>query len=57
MDIETLEAHAAWARPLGPADAKNLARLMRRPSLTDMRPLIAHMLQRGLKLEQEAVAL
>jgi hypothetical protein len=57
MDIETLEAHAAWACPLGLADAKNLSRLMRRPSLADMRPLITHMLQRGLKLEQEAVAL
>ena len=56
MDIETLEAHATWARPLTPADVKNLSRLMRRPSLADMRPLIAHMLQRGLKLEQEAVA-
>lgn len=55
MDIETLEAHAAWARPLTPADVKNLSRLMRRPCLTDMRSLIAHMLQRGLKLEQEAV--
>src|SRR5574341_2287578 len=56
MDIETLEAHAAWARPLTAGDVKNLARLTRRPSLADMQPLIAHMLQRGLKLEQEAVA-
>jgi len=56
MDIETLEAHAAWARPLTVGDVKNLARLTRRPSLADTQPLIAHMLQRGLKLEQEAVA-
>lgn len=56
MDIETLEAHAAWARPLTAGDVKNLARLARRPSLADTQPLIAHMLQRGLKLEQEAVA-
>jgi hypothetical protein len=55
MDIETLEAHAAWARPLTPADARNLARLMRRPVLSDLHALIAHMLQRGLKLEQEAI--
>jgi hypothetical protein len=55
MDVETLETHAAWARPLTPGDKRNLARLMRRPSLADMQPLIAHMLQRGLKLEQEAV--
>jgi DNA topoisomerase VI subunit A len=57
MDIETLEAHANWARPLTPRDMKNLMRLARRPSLADTQPLIAHMLQRGLKLEQEAVAL
>jgi len=56
MDIETLEAHATWGRPLTPGDVKNLTRLTRRPALTDMQPLIAHMLQRGLKLEQEAVA-
>jgi len=56
MDIETLEAHAAWARPLTAGDVKNLARLARRLSLADRQPLIAHMLQRGLKLEQEAVA-
>jgi hypothetical protein len=55
MDIETLESHATWARPLTPADVNNLTRLARRPSLADMRPLIAHMLERGLKLEQEAI--
>jgi len=57
MDIETLEAHHRWARPLASADVNNLNRLLRRPSLTDMRPLIVHMLQRQLKLEQEAVRL
>ena len=57
MEVETLEAHAAWARPLSPADVKNLTRLARRPSLADQQPLIAHMLRRGLKLEQEAVRL
>jgi hypothetical protein len=56
MDIETFEAHAAWARPLTPADERNLARLLNRPVLADLRPLIAHLLQRGLKLEQEAIA-
>lgn len=55
MDIETLESHAAWARPLTPVDERNLSRLSRRPVLADMQPLIAHMLQRGLKLEQEAI--
>ncbi len=57
MDIETLEAHALWARPLTPADVNNLTRLARRPALADLQPLIAHMLQRGLKLEQEAINL
>ncbi len=55
MDIETLEAHSRWARPLTSADVNNLSRLQRRHSLTDMQSLIAHMLQRGLKLEQEAI--
>ena len=57
MDIETLEAHATWARPLTPIDARNLARLAHRPTLADMEPLIAHLLRRGLKLEQEAIRL
>jgi hypothetical protein len=56
MDVETLEAHAAWARPLTAADERRLARLARNPDLADQRPLIEHMLARGLKLEQEAVA-
>lgn len=57
MDIETLDAHAQWASPLTPRDRANLARLSRRASLTDVQPLIAHMLRRGLKMEQEAIAL
>ena len=57
MDIETFETHSRWARPLTPADANNLNRLLRRPALADMGPLIKHMLQRGLKLEQEAIRL
>ncbi|MBI4769174.1 MAG: DUF2399 domain-containing protein [Chloroflexi bacterium] len=55
MDVATLEAHAQWARPLSPADQKNLTRLLRRPALADQGPLIRHLLQRGLKLEQEAI--
>jgi hypothetical protein len=57
MDVKTLDDHARWARPLAPGDAKNLARLARRPVLADMWPLIDHMLRRGLKLEQEAIRL
>jgi hypothetical protein len=55
MDVETLEAHARWARPLTTGDARNLNRLAGRASLADMRPLLVHMLERGLKLEQEAI--
>jgi hypothetical protein len=54
MDLDTLEAHALWAKPLSPADEHRLARLARHPYLADMSELIQHMLARGLKLEQEA---
>lgn len=57
MDCDTLDAHLHWARPLSSADERNLARLKRRPTLSDMTPLIDHMLQKGIKLEQEAVTL
>lgn len=57
MDVSTLDAHANWAHPLTSTDVRNLNRLMQRASLIDMRPLIDHMLQRNLKLEQEAVIL
>lgn len=55
MDVQTLEAHARWARPLTRADERNLRRLSHHPALTDVEPVISHMLQRGLKLEQEAI--
>ncbi|MBU1880088.1 MAG: DUF2220 domain-containing protein, partial [Chloroflexi bacterium] len=57
MDRDTLDAHARWAQPLSTADERNLTRLKRHPALTDAIPLIDHMLARGIKLEQEAVAL
>lgn len=57
MDIETLESHVLWAKSLSRDDERRLARLARHPFLTDLRPLIQHMLARGLKLEQEAVVL
>lgn len=56
MDMATLDAHAQWGKPLTRADEKNLARLAYHPLLADMRPLIAHMLACGIKLEQEAIA-
>ncbi len=55
MSVDTLEVHARWARPLTRTDERNLKRISRRPSLTDVQPVINHMLQRGLKLEQEAI--
>jgi hypothetical protein len=57
MDTATLDAHVHWAQPLSTGDERNLTRLRRHPALTDMTPLIDHMLLRGLKLEQEAVTL
>jgi hypothetical protein len=56
MDVATLDAHGLWGKPLTRADEKNLRRLALNPVLADMRPLIAHMLARGIKLEQEAIA-
>jgi hypothetical protein len=56
MDVATFDAHALWAQPLTPGDVQNLTRLLRRPSLADVRPVILHLLARGLKLEQEAIS-
>ena len=47
---------AQFARPLTVADRRNLERQTRRPELSDVQPVIAHLLRRGLKLEQEAIA-
>jgi len=55
MDRDTLDAHARWAHPLSAADERKLARLKRHPHLADVAGLIDHMLNRGIKLEQEAV--
>jgi len=57
MDCDTLDAHLHWARPLSSADERYLMGLRRRPALSDMTPLVDYMLQKGIKLEQEAVAL
>lgn len=57
MDVGTLEAHHHWARPLTENDRSLLARLQGYASLADQQPVIAHMLERGVKLEQEAVQL
>ncbi len=57
MDMDTFEAHTRWARPLSASDVRNLDRLLRRASLADVQPVIRHLLERGLKLEQEAIVL
>ena len=57
MDCDTLDTHAHWAQPLSSTDERNLARLRHHPALTDVASLIDYMLLRGIKLEQEAVAL
>jgi hypothetical protein len=57
MDAATLDAHIRWARPLSENDYQLLSRMQNNPALDDLKPIIAHMLERGLKLEQEAVQL
>ncbi|MGE5603402.1 MAG: Wadjet anti-phage system protein JetD domain-containing protein [Nitrososphaerales archaeon] len=57
MDAPTLDTHVRWARPLTENDRRLLARLQGYDSLADLQGVIAHMLERGLKLEQEAVQL
>lgn len=57
MDAATLDAHARWAKPLTPNDRARLLHLRGQPVLADLRPLIETMLDRGIKLEQEAIGL
>lgn len=56
MDSETLDANYPRSRPLTAADKLNLKKLLLRPELRDARPVIEHLLKRGVKLEQEAIA-
>jgi len=55
MDIPTFEAFAHLSRPLTSADTRNLQHLYNRPELSDVQPVIEHLIHRGLKLEQEAI--
>jgi hypothetical protein len=55
MDIATLDANYPRSRPLTTADKSNLKKLLLRPELKDVREVIAHILKRGVKLEQEGV--
>ena len=53
MDIATLEANYERSRPLTVSDWANLKKLLIRPELRDVRPVIEYLLKRGVKLEQE----
>jgi hypothetical protein len=55
MDIDTLDRCVQFARPLTQHDRRNLERHLKRPELRDVQPVIQSLLQRGLKLEQEAI--
>jgi hypothetical protein len=55
MGIPDLEAYHPFARSLTQIDRRNLERMRTHPELPDMRPVIDHLLRRGLKLEQEAI--
>lgn len=55
MDIVTFDKHAHLSHPLTQSDARNLKRLLFNPILEDIHPVIEHLLQQGLKLEQEAI--
>jgi hypothetical protein len=57
MDIATFDAYAHLSRPLTDNDERNLRQLLSRPELKDARPVLEHILKRGLKLEQEALYL
>jgi hypothetical protein len=55
MDISTFEARAHLSRPLTSRDARNLKQICTKPELFDVKPIIEHLIHRGLKLEQEAI--
>jgi hypothetical protein len=55
MDIATFDQYAHLSRPLTQVDTHNLKRLALNPALKDVHPTLEHILQRGRKLEQEAI--
>jgi hypothetical protein len=57
MDIPTFENYVHLSRPLSQTDVRNLKNPCKRPELADVQPVIKHIIQRGLKLEQEAIQL
>ena len=57
MDAVSFDLHAPLSRPLTGVDTRNIKRLATRQELEDVRPVMEHLLERGLKLEQEAINL
>lgn len=57
MENETLDQFLQFARPLTQSDRRNLARQLKSPELKDIYPVIAYLLKRGVKLEQEAITI
>jgi len=55
MDSATLDANYPRSRPLTASDRSKLKKLLLRPELRDVRPVIEHLLKRGVKLEQEGI--
>ena len=55
MDIPTFEAYVRLSRPLTSTDVTNLRHLCAKPELANVKPIIEHLMQRDLKLEQEAI--
>jgi hypothetical protein len=55
MDINTFEKYAHLSRPLTQKDIRKLKQICTKPELFDVKPIIEHLIQRGLKLEQEAI--
>ena len=55
MDVATFEQYRRHGQPLTQRDRATLKSLQAQPVLNDCSGLIAHLLQSGYKLEQEAV--
>ena len=55
MDISTFEKYAHLSRPLTHTDIRNLKQLCTKPKLFDVKQILEHLIQRELKLEQEAI--
>jgi hypothetical protein len=55
MNIDTLDRLEQFAHPLTLNDRRNLERQAHHSELKDVQPVIAYLLKRGLKLEQEAI--